>query len=288
MSTTAVDKISASVTSLADTLKSLVKIALQSKKCDIASEASDSDSSTIIVMGNGPSLADTIAGSFDALRHYPTLAVNYAANAEEFYRLKPRYYVMVDPAFFEAKPNPNVETLKLNFASRVDWPVTLFIPAEYRRAFDVTSNPNITLRTINSIGLEGFPWFERMAYSRRWGTPRPRNVLIPSIMVAIWLGFRNIYLVGADHSWMRTLAVNDDNEVVSVQPHFYKDNEHSLKQAKSIFSTVRLHEVVHSYYVAFKAYFSIKRFADAVGVNIYNSTPHSFIDAFPRRPLPPV
>ncbi len=288
MSTNAVDKISASISSLADTLKSLVKIALQSKKCDIVSEAADSGSSTIIVMGNGPSLADTIADSFDALRNYPTLAVNYAANAEEFYRLKPRYYVMVDPAFFEAKPNANVETLKLNFATRVDWPVTLFIPAEYRSAFDVTSNPNITLRTINSIGLEGFRWFERMAYSRKWGTPRPRNVLIPSIMVAIWLGFRNIYLVGADHSWMRTLAVNDDNEVVSVQPHFYKDNEHSLKQAKSIFSTVRLHEVVHSYYVAFKAYFSIKRFADAVGVNIYNSTPHSFIDAFPRRPLPPV
>ncbi|MBO4994457.1 MAG: DUF115 domain-containing protein [Muribaculaceae bacterium] len=279
-----VDDISTAFEALGNTLKSVAKVLLQSRRCDVGAEARPENDS-IIIMGNGPSLSDTIATYGDVLRTHTTLAVNYAANAEEFFDLKPRYYVMVDPAFFDPNPGENLKRLRETFAKRVDWPMTIFVPAVNRGSFDLQGNPNVTVRTINSVGLEGFGWFERMAYGRRWGTPRPRNVLIPSIMVAIWLGFKKIYLVGADHSWMRTLEVNEQNEVVSVQPHFYKDNESARKWNAAIFKTVRLHEVVHSYYVAFKAYFSIKKFADSKNVMIYNSTPGSFIDAFPRKSL---
>ena len=37
--------------------------------------------------------------------------------------------------------------------------------------------------------------------------------LIPSIMLGIWLGYREIYLLGADHTWTKTLSVDDDNRV---------------------------------------------------------------------------
>lgn len=279
-----VDDISTAFEALGNTLKSVAKVLLQSRRCDVGAEARPENDS-IIIMGNGPSLSDTIATYGDVLRTHTTLAVNYAANAEEFFDLKPRYYVMVDPAFFDPNPGENLKRLRETFAKRVDWPMTIFVPAVNRGSFDLQGNPNVTVRTINSIGLEGFGWFERMAYGRRWGTPRPRNVLIPSIMVAIWLGFKKIYLVGADHSWMRTLEVNEQNEVVSVQPHFYNDGKDEQARVRHEYRNYRLHQIVESFAVAFKSYHDIANFAASRGVSIINATPGSFIDAFPRGSL---
>ena len=94
-----------------------------------------------------------------------------------------------------------------------------------------------------------------------------------------------MYITGADHSWTKTLSVNEQNEVVSIQPHFYKEDEKEEKRIKVDYLKYPLHQIIYSFYLAFKAYHSIQRYAEAKGVNIYNSTPGSFIDAFPRKNL---
>ena len=98
-------------------------------------------------------------------------------------------------------------------------------------------------------------------------------------------GFRRIVLIGADHNWARTLWVTDRNKVVSVQPHFYKDDDEELRRAEEIFSNVRLHEVYENYARAFRSYFNVKDYSNSRGVEILNATPGSFIDAFPRMRL---
>ena len=116
--------------------------------------------------------------------------------------------------------------------------------------------------------------------------PRPRNVLIPSIMAAIAMGFKEIYLTGADHSWMKTISVNDNNQVVSIQPHFYKDNDKELARVRTDYLHRPLHTILDSFRIAFASYHTIARFAATRGIRIVNSTPGSYIDAFPRAPLP--
>ena len=134
--------------------------------------------------------------------------------------------------------------------------------------------------------MEGFAWFERFTYRYKWGMPRPRNVLIPALMCGMWLGYTSLYIVGADHSWMKTICVDNDNTVVSVQPHFYKDDPREQKRIDSDYRNYRLHDIVHSFYVAFRSYHTLERFAKKTGIRIFNSTPESFIDAFPRTSLP--
>ena len=104
-------------------------------------------------------------------------------------------------------------------------------------------------------------------------------------MIAMKLGYGNVYITGADHSWTKTLSVNERNEVVSIQPHFYKEDENEEKRIKVDYLKYPLHQIVHSFYVAFKAYHDIQRYALHRGVNIYNATPESFIDAFPRKSI---
>ena len=268
------------MSAITDTIRSIAKIALQSRP---VSRRPEPRHGRIIVMGNGPSLNDTIAAHADVLRSSVTMAVNFAALAPVFFDIRPAYYVMADPHFFTEATEGNLAELRRQLA-RVDWPVTLFVPARFRRLAG-QYYPALTVRTFNAVGVEGWTPLTHFAYRHGLGMPRPRNVLIPSIMLAISEGFDEVVITGADHSWMQTLSVTDDNEVVSVQPHFYADSEHETTRIRHEYRGYRLHQIVESFAVAFRSYHQIAAYASARGVRIVNATPGSFIDAFGRGPL---
>lgn len=240
----------------------------------------------IAVLGNGPSLRRTLDCSRTALDRMDLMAVNFAGITPEFFDLKPQYYILADPHFFESPASDNVAKLT-EALSRVDWPMTLFVPAPCKAsATRLTSgNASISVATFNAVAVEGFGWLERLAFNCGLGMPRPRNVLIPALMTALRLGYRRIYVAGADHTWIRTLGVNERNEVVSVQPHFYAESDKELERITQVYRNVRLHEVLMSQVVAFRSYFAIERYARSIGAEIVNVTPGSFIDAFPRGTL---
>jgi hypothetical protein len=269
------------VTNVAFTLRSIVKIALQSRCATLKPTA---QAGSLIIMGNGPSLNDTINNNAEQLAQHPLLAVNFAANAPQFATLRPQYYVLVDPFFFSGNGADNLAKLWANLAA-VDWQMTIIVPVKFENSLPqpVVCNENIIVKTINCVGVEGFKWLETAAYKHGMAMPRPRNVLIPAVMAGIWLGYKEINIVGADHSWMQSIWVDDDNNVVSVQPHFYKDDAKEQKRVDSEYKGYRLHQIINSFYVAFKSYHNIERFARSQGVKIYNATRGSFIDAFERR-----
>ncbi len=264
---------------------SMAKLLLQCRRPSIT-KANAAPGERIIILGNGPSLNDTISRYGEVLRSTTAMAVNFFANTPVFRELKPRYYILVDTLFFVSGEGENFRRLTENLAA-VDWTMTLIVPVKYRGkvAPQVSANSHIAILTVNAIAIEGWRWLTDMAYSAGLGMPRPRNVLIPAIMAAVQMGFKNIFIVGADHSWMSSISVNENNEVVSIQPHFYKEDEKEVKRIRTDYLRYPLHEIVHSFYVAFKSYHDIRRYADRHGIEIYNSTPGSFIDAFPRKGL---
>lgn len=264
------------------TLASIAKIILLSKFGKISKSGIGED---IVILGNGPSLNTTISESAEFLALHKKLAVNFACNAPVFFDLRPEYYVLADPHFFESDAE-NVISLWSNLA-KVDWQMTLFIPFKKNssRLSELASNKNIRIERYNLTPIEGFKGFCHKVFRSGLGMPRPRNVLIPSIMLAIAAGFKRIYIAGADHSWMKTISVNENNEVVSIQPHFYKENEQEKQRVNMEYLHYPLHQIVYSFYVAFKSYFEIKAYADSIGTEIWNITPGSFIDAFPRKKL---
>lgn len=268
---------------VAKSLKSVIKIAVQTKRSSVGPEAPEGGK--IIVLGNGPSLNDTIAqfGS-TALAKYPTMAVNFAGNAPEFTQLRPRYYVVADPIFFSADGNEKVMALWQNLAELVTWDMTIFVPMNQVGRVRL-HNQRIKVAGFNFVGIEGFGPFARAAFDAGRGMPRPRNVLIPAIMMAMRLGYNDIYVAGADHSWTKTLDVDDHNRVVTVQPHFYHDDEQEAKRVEQVYRNIHLHDILLSFHIAFKSYFAIEDYARRRGVNIWNATPGSFIDAFRRKSL---
>lgn len=265
------------------TIKSCVKqVVEKSAKINPANSATNQ----LIILGNGPSLRTNLDNDLDLLRSADTLAVNFAANTPEFSEIQPTYYLLADPHFFDkAGDDPNVGRLIENLNS-ITFPMTLFVPAGARKADSYFHNHNLTVKHFSFTAVEGYTWFENAMMNSHRGMPRPRNVLIPSIMVGIWLGYKEIYLLGADHSWLKTLSVNDRNEVVSIQPHFYKEDSREQQRVNEVYVNRQLHEVLESMMIAFKSYHRIREYADRCGTQIFNSTPGSMIDAFERASLP--
>lgn len=280
------DKLSHTFAALWQSLLSFIKVILLSRfflhkpKC-----SKEELSRGIVVLGNGPSLNDTIANAGKFLSNHNLLAVNFAACADVFTTLRPHYYLLADPHFFKATDQPNVNKMWQRL-SMVDWNMTLFVPARMNTSADhltsLAGNRHISITRYNTTPVEGLKTVENMLFSSGLGMPRPRNVLIPSIMMALQMGYKKIYVAGADHSWMKTLSVDDNNNVVSIQPHFYKEDDKEVQRVKTEYMHYPLHTIIYSFYVAFKSYFTIARYAKHIGASIINITPGSFIDAFPR------
>lgn len=277
------DKIQSAVSKIMASAASLLKVALMSRSA--SPKAVENNGKALVVMGNGPSLRTTIDNDSEWLCSNDLMAVNFAANTPDFLSLRPQYYMLADGHFFSGKTtDPNVERLWEEIG-RVSWKMTLWVPRKYLHLAKalVLNNPNITLKTFNLTPIEGIKGVSHALFDAGLGMPRPRNVMIPAIMAAIREGYRKIYLCGADHTWTRTLSVDDENFVVSVQPHFYKDNEKEHERVRAAYAGLHLHDVLGSMTIAFRSYWQLADYARSRGIEIINATPGSMIDAFPRR-----
>ena len=236
-------------------------------------------------MGNGPSLRQTIDNDMEWLCSHDLMAVNFAANTPDFFNLRPQYYILADGHFFSGNAtDPNVAKLWQEF-NRISWEMTLWVPRKFSHLAKalIFSNGNIRLKTFNLTPIEGLKGLSHALFDAGLGMPRPRNVMIPAIMAAIREGYKKIYLCGADHTWTRTLSVDDENFVVSVQPHFYQDNDKEHERVRSTYKGLKLHDVLGSMTIAFRSYWQIADYANSRSIEIINATPGSMIDAFPRR-----
>lgn len=279
-------KIADSGSAFVSGLASWLKAAVQSRRPAPAVKRPAGEE--LVILGNGPSLRHTLDCEMPALMRRSRLAVNFAANAPEYFDLAPQFYVLADPHFFDGRDtDPNVERLWANLG-RTRWPMTLYVPCRrVAMARALLQGSPVTVKGFNLTPGEGARALVYPLYAAGLAMPRPRNVLIPSIMIGIREGFRHIYIAGADHTWSRTLGVDEHNRVVSIQPHFYKDDDKEQTRVSTEYAGYHLHDILRSLYIAFRSYHQIAAWAARRGVGIVNVSPGSFIDAFPRLPAIP-
>jgi hypothetical protein len=100
-----------------------------------------------------------------------------------------------------------------------------------------------------------------------------RTVIYSAIQVALYMGCKEIYLIGCDHDYL-----NDTSRVTN--HHFYKE-EDGISDAEhlSSFNTERWFE---EYYFRWKQYRLIREYAQQKGCNIFSATEGGMLDVFPR------
>jgi len=249
--------------------------------------------SKCIILGNGPSLDNSIHEYEDELHNYELICVNMFPVTKLYIKLKPKYLVIVAPELWmedvneeEKKKSELLFNAIVNFTT---WKLNLIVPVLAKKSSWMNllrENKFININFINTVPIEGFKWFKHAMFKRYVGMPRPHNVLIPSILLAINLDFREVYLLGADHSWLPEIKVDNSNNVLMGQKHFY---DYEPAHAKPM--TIRgkgkrnMHELLHKFVHTFHAYFILEKFAKNNNTRIFNATPVSYIDAFERKKL---
>ena len=116
--------------------------------------------------------------------------------------------------------------------------------------------------------------------------PQAQTVIIAAPTLMINRKFDTIYLFGADTSWHEQIRLNDQNQLLMKQVHFYdkpKDLTHELVYSdKHRQRTSSMSSQFLSLYKVFRGYEVLRDYADHQGVRIVNASAKSYIDAFER------
>jgi hypothetical protein len=275
---------------LLDTLVTILRIILFSRK-KVSLPTPPKSSTKCNILANGPSLTESINRFKDYILKRTNFAVNYFAFSSFYCEIKPSYYVLIAPEFWMAEPpsrrhKENREALFRTLSQQTNWEMNLFIPFEASKSKLIQKLLNnhkfIRIFCFNSSPVEGFRFFRHLAFKHKLGMPRPHNVLIPSIYLAVTMGFKEIYLFGADHSWHEEIKINDTNKVTVNHQHFYDKGELRLPMYKLDGQEYYMHDILRKLYLAFKGYFILKDYAEYLGAKIYNASVRSYIDAFEK------
>ncbi len=236
-----------------------------------------------IVLGNGPSLKKILESKIDFLSNKDLYVVNDFSLSPYFNTIKPNFYVIVDPAYwFPDKLNESKKSTLFNI-SNVSWKINLILPIDAKRNLHSWFNnnsfiniyyfPNLFFRDFSNL-----PFF----YKSCLFNPRIQNVLVYALFVAINNSHKNIYLLGAEHSWFNNLHVDESNTVCALDEHFYESDVKIEPYLTWYGEKYKLHQLLFDFGRMFRGYHELDAYSKRRGAKIVNLTKNSFIDAFDK------
>lgn len=293
------------INNLVQTGLSLGKIVIQSRFFKKITKPNDLP---LIILGNGPSATETLADPKFQRTNYQLMTVNLFASQPIFNQVKPEFYVFLDKAFFnfnlETLENPELApavisnekflgTQKLIVQAwrtilAADWDITLFVPQLFRKSPIVQKliENKFSIQFFNYTVVKGFQPFENWIYQTGLGSPQSQNVINTCIFQAINYQFKEIYLLGVESNFHSNLVVNQDNQLMMRDDHFYEVETKWIPLRHPENRSVRMHEFYTNLTKAFYAHYRLAQYANFRNQKIYNATENSFIDAYQRKKLP--
>ena len=272
--------IETSISNAYQTFLSLLKILILSK---YKSKLPLSDQNECAILGNGPSLKKSLEIYHNEFKTKTLFCVNFFANTESFFLLKPANYVLLDPLFFKSEKRDDIKAIFSIFKTRVDWEMNLFVPYLYKNDAELSllknQNPSVKIYFFNYTVTKGFDSIIFKLFKLNLSMPQFFNVLGIPIFLSINMGFKKIWVFGADHSWFTEMYVGEDNVLYMDVKHFYS------KQKKDEASSSNMGVFFDSMYKVFTSYYKLRKYAEYRKAKIYNSSEFSYIDAFERKKM---
>lgn len=250
----------------------LIKNVYQDKRC--------------FIIASGPSVARL---NLSRLKNEHTIVFNEFDKLAQAKELTPTYYVFADTFYFTEAPDHYLTQQFLNKQNVID-PKTEVVIHAFGKDF-VESNNLFRQHRIRYVLPHGI-----MSNHFRFNidldrvVPLPKNSVIMGIMLAVYAGFKEVYLLGCEHSFL-------------AQPIGLGKSltyQHAYSSSLDDFSHITDRKTARRYYVGrdldlnyeanvahilqlFKNYRLLKEklAKEKLNVRIFNATPNSFLDVFP-------
>lgn len=237
----------------------------------------------LCILGNGKSLNETKLSKGENIDY---MVVNRHVLADNYKEIKPAYYVLADPHFFQ---HPEGLSILKKINDSTIWKMAICIPynRKVRKVIkQYITNDNLNVIYYNNLSFAGFSCVQHLLYKWQLAMPVVQNVLVASIMIGILSKYQRIELYGVEHTWTKYLYVDENNVVYLENPHFFDKEKVDAKPVKEIQHTDEypFYLILENYSRMFKSYWEIKDYIKAKNITtvIINKSKGSFIDAFKK------
>lgn len=208
------------------------------------------------VIGNGPSLT---AEDLDTLaeKHIDSFAMNRIYKIFPQTKWRPTYYVNTDWTLIRDV----LEEVDRIPAKQKLFPIQHLYEESFRKA--IRRRAVFQLKGVDEVGFK----VDCSESLRGVGT-----VTIASIQLAAHMGYRNIYLLGVDHNFDKIIDEIGNTVVNEGVKNYFVDD----------YDTDILSEVMHDIGNTTRRYYEVQKYYPKHGVNIYNATRTTKLNAFPK------
>lgn len=207
------------------------------------------------ICGNGPSLNAEVLNVLHSRGEY-TFGMNRIFKIFPQTEWRPTFYICEDPVIME-----NIE----DEVNAIDCEIK-FIPTEFKWYYGVD------IKNAHHFYKHCEKENHKFSYNAAKCLECTGTVTITCIQLAYYMGFSEVYLIGVDHNF-NNMTDKNGNKVVdnSVKNYFCEDYDKDVQD-----------KVVHDLYYTTKSYEYAKEACDKVGFKVYNVTPGSKLEVFPR------
>lgn len=246
------------------------------------------------ILGSGPSIKDI---DLNTLKNEYVFAVNEFDRHAQYKNLQHVYHVLADACYFIDNKNTYFWERLKHKSDTADPAVTYFFHIkgkELVKREGLFSKNKIYYLSSQGIISDHFDFNIDLDKTMPW----PKNSILSCLMVAVYLGFREIYLLGCEHNFL-TLNVGIEQGRKKTLDHFFVNEELenmtniSEEEARKKIITRFGHWEGREDYTyeskmaqilqLFKNYrlFYQKVKRKYSEIKIFNATPNSYLDVFP-------
>lgn len=268
----------------------LIRDIIQMFRCRITSNNRINDAAkNLIVLGTGPSLANSLTKVIHDRDKFHFMAVNNFPIVDSFFEVKPEYLCFIDSMYWvnshslDLKISKNIDAV-YNELNKVNWKMNLFIPVQAKGIVSKRiKNKNIIITSIKYPSYD-FASLTVALLSLSLGMMSPRiNVVVTGIHLSVRLGYKNIRTIGVDMDRIKGLQVDQiTNETYLGVKYFYDTSKPKItnklinKKGHPVYIRLMRETSTFKWFMLINEYSKIKR------VHLCNASEYSFIDSIDR------
>lgn len=233
------------------------------------------------ILGTGPSINEQ---DILKLKNEQTFVVNTFWKHPDYKEFNPKHYAFIDTKAFLKDESQN-NYFKEQFINSASFLRTL--PTKFFFHIDgkdmIEDLKLFPKEQVYYLAPSGF-FKEKLNFNIDISRviPNPKNVIIACIIVAVYMGFKEIYLLGCEHDFLAYPSNFEWNK------HFYKTEDFNMNNLEDVkkyaLQITSYEELINDAKSLFTNYRLLNAKIKSIGpeIKIFNATPNSFLDVFPR------
>lgn len=237
------------------------------------------DGERCFILGNGPSLRNE---DLSKLSNEVVFAVNQIAKLDDYKSIRPDYYFCVDQVFFSLNPSDEEDAQTINTFLELKnekCDPQCFIPARFKK--------DIRRYGLNDLKVNYFIDAYRMTdkyngivdYSKV--VPSFGTVVQYAITMAVYMGFKEIYLLGCDNTGI-LVTINSVLKEDNQRLYAYKVSDEENRRMERMVSRNGLEAYCESYLCTLQDYRKLFLYCKRNNVKLVNCSSTTVIDSIPR------